>query len=103
LLRSSAAIKIQRKWRSSYRSKSINGSDLPPSTNYCATNTSTSFRSYSGRRSKLLKITEGSRVGASLREMTAKNVAIFMMITFLITYIFSARVQWSGDIIDGLA
>jgi hypothetical protein len=97
LLRSSAATKIQRKWRSSYRSRSINGSDLPPATTYRATNTSTSFRSYAGRRSKLLEITEGSRVGASLREMTAKNVAIFMMITFLVTYIFSATVQWSGD------
>lgn len=96
LMRSSAAIKIQRKWRNSQRSRCVNTSDLPSSTKLPVTKTSTSFDSYAGRRSKLLEITEGSRVGAALREMTAKHVAVFMMVTFLATYIFSSS-QWNGD------
>ncbi len=99
LLRSSAAITIQRKWRSLSR-PSVNRSDLPSSSaaKFRISNTSTYFKSYAGRRSKLLEITEGSRVGASLREMTAKNVAIFMMITFFLTYIFSTTsVQLKGN------
>ncbi len=81
-MRSLAAIEIQRKWRST-RSGDFYSLDTKTST--------TSFNSYAVKRSNLLDITEGSRIGAAMRELTAKHVALFMIVTLIVTICFTVE------------
>jgi len=88
---SAAAAKIQRKWRVSRTTatssagniRAVSIQEVPPK----SSKINSKLRSL--QKSNLFEIAESSRVGAAMRELTAKHVAALMLMILLTTIIFT--------------